>query len=318
LTISPLASGVHTDLGHLYRYSGRYAEAEQQVQAALSHDANDVEAAIGLARALAEQGRYEQAETAFAHAVDLDPVYWGVRQALGGYYFSRGRFEDAIDQYHRVLEQMPDYANGYNNLGGAFYMLGRFDKAAAAFEHALELAPTKAGYSNLGSVQYYRGRFGDAVKLYRQAIALAPDDHQLWGHLADAYLASPEQEQAALESYRTAIGLAEQSLKINATDAETMSTLAYYYASVGSPERARELTSQALKLAPDSVFVHYDTALVHARSGDVNPALRAIERAVELGYPAALLPVDPGLELLAGSNRFRQLYAARTPADHEI
>ncbi|HUO81734.1 MAG TPA: tetratricopeptide repeat protein, partial [Gammaproteobacteria bacterium] len=307
LTIRPLASGVHTDLGHLYRYSGQYAEAEQEFEAALAHDANDVEAAIGLARALAEQGRYEQAEAAFGRAVDLDPVYWGVRQALGGYYFSRGRFKDAIEQYRRVLEQMPDYANGYNNLGGAFYMLGRFDEAAAAFEHALELAPTKAGYSNLGSVQYYRGRFSDAVKMYRRAVTLAPEDHQLWGHLADAYQASPGQEQAALESYRTAIGLAEQSLKINAADAETMSTLAYYYANVGSPERARDLISQALKLAPDSVFVHYDTALVHARAGDVEPALRAVERAVELGYPAALLPVDPGLKLLAKIERFKQL-----------
>ena len=39
-------------------------------------------------------------------------------------------------------------------------------------------------------------------------------------------------------------------------------------------------------------------------------SLEAVERAIDLGYPRQLLPVDPGLEAIRESERFRQIAAA--------
>ena len=55
--------------------------------------------------------------------------------------------------------------------------------------------------------------------------------------------------------------------------------------------------------------MHYNSALIHVQFGDVDKALEALERAVELDYERQLLRADPALEGLRDDERFRQLVA---------
>ena len=76
-------------------------------------------------------------------------------------------------------------------------------------------------------------------------------------------------------------------------------------------ERARQLLARALQLAPRNMYVCYDAAVTHVSLGELDEALDAIERAVELGYPVNLLSVDAGLGPLMETDRFQTLLAMR-------
>jgi hypothetical protein len=55
------------------------------------------------------------------------------------------------------------------------------------------------------------------------------------------------------------------------------------------------------------MYVHYNSALIHAQFGDTDKALDALERAVALDYQRELLELDPAFANLRGEERFKQL-----------
>ena len=78
--------------------------------------------------------------------------------------------------------------------------------------------------------------------------------------------------------------------------------LAQYHANFGNVERAKELIARAEEIEPENMYVQYFSAVTHTTLGDHDAAVTAIEKAVELGYPAKLLKPDAGLAS-AGSLR---------------
>ena len=307
LTLDPTAPDTHVALGNLCRYEGRYEEALEALERAIALNPESAEAREARAETYAGQNRLDDAERAFHEAIDLQPGYWGPHQALGNFLMARGRFKDAIQPYRRVAELSPDNATAHSNLGGAHFMMGDFEKAAAAWRESLELNPTPGAYTNLGTMYFFLQRFEEAVRMYKRACATSPDDPEPWGFLADSYRQLDGHEEQAQASYETAIELAEATLHINPTDAETTGHLAHYCANLGQEERARELILKALSLAPENMHIRYCAALVYTSFGEIDRALEEVQRAVEFGYLTRLLPVDSGLRPLWDEDAFRSL-----------
>ena len=63
----------------------------------------------------------------------------------------------------------------------------------------------------------------------------------------------------------------------------------------------------AREKAPNTMYVYYNSALVHAQFSETAGALDALERAVELDYQRDLLLLDPAFESLRNEERFKQL-----------
>ena len=300
-------SEIHLALGSLYRTSGRYEDALREFENALELNASSPDAYIGLARAQVALDDTEAAEASFRQAIDLDVSYWASFQAMGNYLFNSGRYVEAAEFYQMFVGRAENDATAFNNLGAAYYFAGDFERAADAWDKSLENKPTRAAYSNTGSMYFYLGDFETAAQRYADAVSLAPKDHRLWGNLGDAYFFSPSMERAAEIAYRRAIELGEQRLTVNTLEADTASDLAYYYARIDDKTSARRYIGLALERAPDDMYVHYNSALVHTHFGEIDAALDAVERAVALEYQTELLSIDPGLQSLAGEDRFLQL-----------
>ena len=158
-----------------------------------------------------------------------------------------------------------------------------------------------------------RREFETAADRYALGVALAPLDYRLWGNLGDAYYYSEELHTAAEGAYQRAIQFAEERLSVNATDADAMSDVAYFYAKVGQAEKAMAMNAAALAISPDDMYVNYNAALIHAHLGQRDNALIALERAVDLDYQRDLLPMDPGLSSLREEERFKRLIAINDP-----
>ena len=114
-------------------------------------------------------------------------------------------------------------------------------------------------------------------------------------------------------AYKRAIELAEQLLSINVNDADALSDSAYYYSRVEQREKAIENDTRARELAPNNMYVHYNSALINAGIGKADNALTALERAIELDYQIDLLPHDPVLASLREEERFIRLLSGGRP-----
>jgi tetratricopeptide (TPR) repeat protein len=226
---------------------------------------------------------------------------------MGNFLYSRSRFLEAAEFYQMYVSRADDDATALNNLGAAYYYAGDFVRAANAWDSSLEVKPTHNAYSNTGSMYFYLGDFEKAAERYAKAVELVPHDYRLWGNLGDSYFYTDLLKDTARVAYQRAIEIGEQELEINPHEVDTMSDLAYYYTRIDQVDKSRDLNQAALNAAPDDMYVHYNSALMHAQWGETSAALSALERAVELEYQVDLLLLDPGLRGLMAEERFKKI-----------
>ena len=298
---------VRVVLGQLYYESGKYENALHEFEKALGDNDRLADIFIGLGMTHAALGDNDAAEENLRRAIQTDISYWQSYNAMGNFLFDLSRFDEAAEFYQMFVNRVDDDAVALNNLGAAYYLAGDFKGAAESFDRSLAIKPSRNAYSNTGTMYFYLGDFERAVERYVNAANLAPNDYRMWGNLGDAYHFQGTQEQVAEVAYRRAIGLGEAHLEVNPDDSMVMSDVALYYSRIGNVEKARELDEKANSRGPGIMYVHYNSALIHVQFGEVDEALTALERAVELNYERELLRLDPALKGLQDDERFRQL-----------
>jgi tetratricopeptide (TPR) repeat protein len=307
LELDPGLSEGHVALGNLYRKTGWFEQSIEEYQAALEADSENAVAWLGLGETFASQERDVEAENGFIRAIDLDPDDLRSYYALGAFLFKHGRYPDAASVYSRLAGHPNADVSAYNGQGVAFYMMGDFERAAAAYRQIVATAPTAVAYSNVGTQYFYNGQFEDAVIMYRQAIALGPTNPVWWGNLGDAQQQTDGGRAVAAEAYREAANLAEDMLRTNPDDAESLTNLAHYLARLGEDEQATRYLARALTATPHDIYAYYYAALVHLEADRQQAALEAIQRSVELGYPTVLLGNDPQFAQLRSNPSFLAL-----------
>ena len=135
--------------------------------------------------------------------------------------------------------------------------------------------------------------------MYQKAVEYAPEDFRNWGSLGDAYSHTEgEMAELAAPMYENAIKLAAERLEVNSRDAITHSLVAHYQARLGNRERALQHMARAQALAPNDMYVHYNSALVLTSLGESEQAIAELELAVSQGYSAKLLNIDAGFDPL--------------------
>jgi TolB-like protein/Flp pilus assembly protein TadD len=298
LELDPQRDETEMALARLYLTGGRNEQAEAVYSGLVARRPQDGDAYIGLGRALEAQDRNAEAERAYRKAIEAEPGYSATHNALGSFLFASGRADEAAASFRKAAELAPGSASVYSNLGAALLLADRFDEATTAFEKSIAIEPSRAAHSNLGTVYYYLGRFPEAAREYDQAKAIASSDHQMVGALADALWLIKGRRPEAVELYKRAARLAEDALKVNASQASTWAQLAYYSGRAGDPQTAMRAEARAEALGSDDMYVHYYLALAAADRGDKAASVAAIERALKAGYSRKLIEADPILKTL--------------------
>jgi tetratricopeptide (TPR) repeat protein len=130
--------------------------------------------ALGLI--LRDLGRVDDAITAFSTAVRLTPDFPDAHLKLGMILRRAGRLEEAIGAYRHVITLCPDLAEAHNNLANVLRDLHRPDEAIEAYQQAIQLKPDDAlAYMNLGGALAQAERFADAARAYESALRWQPD-----------------------------------------------------------------------------------------------------------------------------------------------
>jgi serine/threonine protein kinase/tetratricopeptide (TPR) repeat protein len=303
----------HNCLGMVLTGTGAYEDSAKQYQLAASLQPTDDDAYRGLAVAYEKMNKFKDAEETFSKAIALRPGYWANYNWLGELFLNEAKYADAEPMFTQVMALAPDSYVGYGNLGNTYLYENQYTKALPLLQRSVDIESTAANTSNLASLYFALRRFADSARIYEKAVALNENDYIVRGNLADAYYWSPGERSKSFPIYRSAIDLAQNKLRVNPRDAETLAYLAGYQAAVGQAGPATTSINHALSLSPNDQEVLLDAAAVYALLNLPEKALDHLEKATAAGATLDTLLDNPNFDNLHNLPRFKRLVSSVPP-----
>jgi len=138
---APGYAKAHNLLGAALKAGRKLTEAEAVLHKAMELDPRDGETTVNLAGTLAEQLKYEAAETLFRQLLVARPDFASAHEGYGKLCVDRRRYATANEHLTRAVELRPDSYTGYALLGLCRIHHADILGALAAFERSHALLP---------------------------------------------------------------------------------------------------------------------------------------------------------------------------------
>lgn len=246
------------------------------------------------------------AELTYRRAIDLRKGYWLGYKDLGVFYQKHGRLSSALPLFERVLQLAPDDHTSYTNLGGIYLKLHRYSDYVRFCQKAVEIEPSAFAYYSLGTALYLDHRHREAIDAYKRAVELEPTEGFYFGGLGDAYRFVPGMVDYAEDAYKEAIRLKEKELQIRPRDARLRASIASW-CTLFDRRRALSEIDKALQLGARNPRVQAVAATVFEQLRMREQAIKAVEKAIDLGYSVAEFQSWPPLEKLRKDPRYKRI-----------
>ncbi len=232
------------------------------------------------------------------------PIHPPVALNIGLIHYAAGRREEAVASFEEVLEGDATNAEARSNLGYIYLRLRRFERALEQFQALLELEGHRfEGHFGLGLAAVNLGRFDEGIEALSTAIRLRPEFARTYCELGHAYAETGELERAR-ESAKVA-------LKLNPEMEEGELLLQRIRIKAGDFDEAIAACRRSLAKR-DSHRAFYNLAVAYAMKDDLEAAIDALRRAVQLDDQTRFAAKDdPAFAPLRDSRRFRELLEGR-------
>ncbi len=298
MTMNANLSPVEITAGSIHVDQGKFDVGIAELEKAVDLDPRSADAHAALAMARWRQGRVEDAQKEFQQAMDLDDDDWRWPYLLGAMQIDTGNFSEAEASLKTALEKTPQNARVFYNLGLVYLKEDRLKDAQETLEKSLQLDPRADTLISLGIVYFRQNDFQSAMATYERATHVAPEQFDVWGDLAETYVAAGNHEIQAAEAFQKAAALAEEERKRTPDDSYTISMLGKYYASLHDETRALPLLRKAIALAPKDPDVAERVAEAYEVLGRRKDAIEFLTKALQLGYSATYAKESPTFKSL--------------------
>jgi len=267
-------------------------------------------------------GLWQEAETTFKKALELDPRDVTLLSSIGGeFYTYLRRFDDARAALDRALEISSDSASAHASKAGVFQSEGRLDEAAQELARIpVDATDDFVVSARIGQAIYER-HFDNAISVIERKLNSVPAGQPLDSitELALVQLGfclewTGRHDDAVRNFTRAVQAIKPTPDTIAAPEANGVpSTLALPYAGLGEKEKALEQAQRAVKdYEPDAVnkpSAQTVLAQIQARFGDFDSAIVALPHLLEVpaGITIADLRFNPLWDPLRKDQRFEKL-----------
>jgi len=304
------AAGARSDLGGALFEAGLLAEAEAELNAALTLDPANAETVLRLARvylarkeipaagraleaALARRveapaiyallavvyeksGHIENAIPAMRIAIQLDPKSEKYRFQYGVLLTETNAPAAAVIRLNEALQSFPKSSRLHLAIGLANLKMDKNGEATQAFNRAIELDPEFAqAYAYLGIMRVAAGQYEEGVRCYEQALQRNPNIAVVHYLLADALLKQTDADAARIEKSL------KRAIDLDATYAPALLALGKLHAQAGRlPEAVAEF-EQVIRLDPNLAEAYYQLGRALnrlKRTAEAQSALAAFKR----------------------------------------
>jgi serine/threonine-protein kinase len=296
----------HLCLGLLEDGTGQYEKAVEQFQQAVQLEPANDRAYINLAGAYQHLNQPDKAEETYKRAIDARPQYWRGYGLLGGFYVAQADYEKAAAMFRRATDLDPESYISFNNLGGTLLYEGKDDEAAQAFAKSIALRPSYNAYTNVAIAQFRLRRFKDAAVNFKEALELDNGNYETWGNLADALYYGGDATPAQ-ESYRKAIEMGEQQLKVNPRDPTVLGDLASYYSMLGDRKQALGYLDRSLQVGQGDKDLLFNAAVVYNQLRETGSAIEWLRKALAAGYSRSVVATSAALDNLHDNPQYLAL-----------
>src|SRR5437762_5283796 len=166
LQIDDTLAEAHTALAQVLFFDLDFAGAIKEFQRAIDLDPNYATAHHWYANGpLLALGRFDEAITEGARAVELDPLSPIINVNQANNFIIAGRYDEAIHQIRKALELDPEFGYAHSNLGLALEFKGDLPGAIAEFRRAHQLDGSPMSLAYLGNLYGKTGNVTEAANI---------------------------------------------------------------------------------------------------------------------------------------------------------
>jgi Flp pilus assembly protein TadD len=145
--------------------SGRYEDAISNYRRLTDHPQHRAASLQGMGLGLVLKGDAVEGQKALSAAVGEDATLWRVWNALGQNWDNQKEWRRAEACYRKALEINPSADVVYNNLGMSYFMQAEYRKAIAQFNRAMQLnKKLDAARENRRLALAMLGRYDEAIE----------------------------------------------------------------------------------------------------------------------------------------------------------
>jgi tetratricopeptide (TPR) repeat protein len=255
--------------------TNRIGEAEQQLDRLLKSSPDDAIALNLLGTVRAQQGRLDEAEAIFAHALRVDRQFAGAHMNLAYLYLLKGAPEKTLTELREVHRIVPDDADTTYKLAHLLFTLDHLDECVAfVVEVRRTSRPTPALLAVLGDAYLKRGDTGKAEESY--GLALDAQDNN-----ADALLGMALVSQSKGDAQSASVYLSRARALV-ADSPEMLYRFAVAALKSQLFEDARSALEKAVQLKPDEPAYLVALGAVWLKKPDLFESERVFRRALGL------------------------------------
>jgi tetratricopeptide (TPR) repeat protein len=253
-------------LARAYLETSAYDRAEAAYRRALELDAKSAESEIGLAHALAAQGKLADAVPHFRQAAQIDPQYREFLLELAQLYEKKGQQSEAM----AIYREFPDNPAAQEQLGALLLDNRQYAEAIPHLEAVYAKAPTNANRTALAAAYLFSEQIDKSLPLLEQAVAAEPGQFDLRMMYGRA-LRDRKQYPAAAAQF-------EQASRLKPADAKTWSDLGAVLYLTGALERSLAAFDKARDLGENTAGNWFLRAIILDKLKQAKPALAAYQQ----------------------------------------
>ncbi len=240
-----------------------------------------------------QEGFYSKAISAYELSRRLGVLPVDFCRKLGFAYFKEGQYALAVEAYELFLEaqnnETPDVFAAEASLSDVYPLTSVGEQISRDYET----------YNILGMAYAKLGQVLEAQRAYKQAIHLAPKYGEAYNNLARLYVDNYQQpltahlkNPQASPKLRLAEALAYTAVTLNPNIAAYHDTLGWILSKRGQVNKAVKTLERAIDLQKDAIEPHYHLAQVALETNDRKKAVKAIRNVFKL--KPAFVPLKTG------------------------
>jgi TolB-like protein/Flp pilus assembly protein TadD len=264
------------------------------------------------ARYFGYEARYKSLQLAETHcqrALQLDPELPEAIMARAYILWTPHKnfqHQEAINDLKKAIAMQPNLDHAHNRLATILAHVGQIPQALEAYKAAQHINPQNLGHYNIAQAYIWGGQYQEAAQVLDAFHQTKPrNKYCLWFRPQPALLSG---------DFEKAAKYVDEAVSAHPDEPMMVSLQGLVQAHLGRADQARQAAAKACA-SPISFghshHTHYQIACISAVLGDLQSAMRWLERAVDTGF--ACWPFflrDGSLDNLRGSIDFRDLIAA--------